>query len=147
MRFNTLGLLALATLTTTTEDDRFPALSEAFKQARSERATEAQRNAVDSIKGLMDRESIIKENWRGEIRRLRSAEETAKAKLLEIDIAEAYAAETSNFVPWTIALGLVHISGDVGLSYVDFERVKNVPAEFREKFLASRRTARVATTS
>jgi hypothetical protein len=147
MTYNTLGLLALTTVTSNTETEAFPQLSDAFKTAAAERKAAAERDAVEAIKTLMDGEAIRKEALRGEIRRLRVLEGAAKNKLLEIDIAKAYAAATNNFIPWCLALNRITCCHDVGLSHEDWERVKSVPDSFRTEFFAAIKAAKTTASS
>jgi hypothetical protein len=118
-----------------------PALKEAIARRKEKEASEAIERAADALVALLSDAQTSMEHRLQQLRMVRNQEKSLLAQIKQINVAQAYANATNNFLPLLVAIGSAPAS--VALD-PETSSLMDVPQAFVDEYFAEKKTARTA---
>ena len=118
-----------------------PALKEAIARRKEKEATEAIERAADALVALLDDAQESMEHRLQQLRVVRNQEKALLAQIKKINVAQAYANASNNFLPLLVALGSAPASA---LHDPETRDLMEVPQAFIDEYFAEKKPARTA---
>ena len=115
--------------------------NDALREAVARRQQKAQEtiieDAAEQLVGLLAATDTAIQNQIAELRRVRDAEKKILASIKQLNLAQAYANKTSNFIPLMEALGIKPISTPEG-----YAQLAVIPDSFAVEYFAEKKPVR-----
>jgi hypothetical protein len=140
---NIVDLVALAKGTTDTHSDipELKALREAIDRRKQKAENETIERAAETLLSLLSDAQLVMTNRINDLRTVRNREKALLAQIKDINVAQAYANSTNNFLPLLKAMG-APISGIECIEGAT--NLMDVPKAFIDEYFAEKKTARTA---
>ena len=118
--------------------------NDALRNAMVRRQQKAQEELIESaaeqLVGVLAATDIAIQNQLAELRRVRDTEKQILASIKQLNLAQAYANKTSNFIPLMETLGMRPTIAPAG-----YAQLTVIPDSFTVEYFAEKKPARVAT--
>lgn len=115
--------------------------NDALREAVARRQQKAQEtvieDAAEQLVGLLVATDTAIQNQLAELRRVRDTEKQILAKIKQLNLAQAYANKTSNFIPLIETLGITPTSAPA-----DYAQLAVIPGSFTVEYFAEKKPAR-----
>ncbi len=115
------------------------ALRDAMVRRQQKAQEELIESAAEQLVGVLAATDIAIQNQLAELRRVRDTEKQILANIKQLNLAQAYANKTSNFIPLLETLGMTPASVHAG-----YAQLAVIPDSFTVEYFAEKKPARTA---
>ena len=115
------------------------ALRDAMVRRQQKAQEELIESAAEQLVGVLAATDIAIQNQLAELRRIRDTEKQILASIKQLNLAQAYANKTSNFIPLMDALGIKPANTPAG-----YAQLAVIPDSFTVEYFAEKKPARTA---
>ena len=115
------------------------ALRDAMVRRQQKAHEELIESAAEQLVGVLAATDIAIQNQLAELRRVRDTEKQILASIKQLNLAQAYANKTSNFIPLMEALGMKPTNVPAG-----YAQLAVIPDSFTVEYFAEKKPARTA---
>ena len=115
------------------------ALRDAMVRRQQKAQEELIESAAEQLVGVLAATDIAIQNQLAELRRVRDTEKQILASIKQLNLAQAYANKTSNFIPLMETLGMKPANPPAG-----YAQLTVIPDSFTAEYFAEKKPARTA---